>query len=370
VKRRSVRRVAAAAALALACVVLAPGAVAERRARRFVVGADVSSLPRVEAAGATFRDRGASSDALMLLRRAGFNAVRLRVWHSPADGACDLASTSALARRARALGMDVMLDLHVADTWADPGHQPMPAAWRGLAFDVLVDSVHAYTRDAVAAVHAAAGPLLAVQIGNEIDGGMLWDAGRVGGAFDTPQQWRQLAALLAAAARGVRDAAPGTRIVVHLARGGDVAACRWFFDHLADARVDYDVIAVSCYPWWHGSLAALRANLAALAARYDRDVMVVETAYPWTLAWFDAEHNLVGAPSQTLPVFPPTPAGQAAFARAVRRAVEQVPHGRGAGVWWWEPAWTAAPRAGSPWENCALFDSSGALLPAARAFAR
>lgn len=364
-------RLAAATMLAL-LLGAAPAACAARpaRAAAFVVGADVSSLPRSEAGGAAFRDGEGAGDALAILKRAGFTAVRLRLWHTPADGACDLAATSALAGRAHALGMDVMLDLHFADTWADPGHQPTPAAWRGLAFDALTDSVHAYARDAVAAVSAAAGAPFAVQVGNEIDAGLLWDAGRVGGAFDTPEQWRRLTTLLAAAASGVRESAPSARVVVHLARGGDAAACARFVDHLARARVDYDVIAVSYYPWWHGSLAALRANLAALAARTGKDVMVAETAYPWTLAWFDAEHNLVGAPSQTLPAYPPTPEGQAAFARAVHAAVAQVPHGRGAGVWWWEPAWIAGPRAGSPWENCALFDSTGALLPAARAFAR
>jgi len=97
---------------------------------------------------------------------------------------------------------------------------------------------------------------------------------------------------------------------------------------------------------------------------------VVETAYPWTLGWFDATRNMVGRRDQLLPGFPATPGGQAAFARAVRRAVEDVPDGRGAGVLWWEPAWIATPRGGSPWENCALFDSSGAALPALRALTR
>jgi arabinogalactan endo-1,4-beta-galactosidase len=192
----------------------------------------------------------------------------------------------------------------------------------------------------------------------------------VGGAFDTPAHWAALTAVLRAAAAGVHAACPAARVVVHLAAGGDRAACVRTLDRLVAAHVPFDVIGLSYYPWWHGSLEALRANMTALAGRYQRDVMVVETAYPWTLGWFDSERNLVGSPGQLLPGFPATPAGQAAFARALRRVVEDVPEGRGAGVWWWEPAWIAAPRGGSPWENCALFDSSGAALPALRAFAR
>lgn len=355
--------------LALALLV-AGGAGAAPQPHPFDIGADLSSLPRVEADGAIFRDRTGAADAIALLKRNGFTAVRLRLWHSPARGECGLDSTLALARRAHASGLRVLLDLHFSDTWADPGHQSMPAAWRGLSADVLADSVGGYTRGAVAALVTQGTPPDAVQIGNEIDGGMLWDAARVGGPFDTPAHWEAFTSVLAAAAGGVRAACPAARIVVHLAAGGDRTACRRTIDRLVAAHVPFDVIGLSYYPWWHGSLDALRANLAALAARYGRDVMVVETAYPWTLGWFDATHNLVGRREQLLDGFPATPAGQAAFARAVRRVVEDVPQGRGAGVYWWEPAWIAAPRGGSPWENCALFDSAGVALPALRVLAR
>ena len=199
---------------------------------------------------------------------------------------------------------------------------------------------------------------------------MLWDGARVGGRFDTGKQWAAFGSVLAAAAGGVHASCPEALIIVHLAASGDRAACVRTLDRLVAARVPFEVIGLSYYPWWHGSLESLSANMAALAARYRRQVMVVEAAYPWTLAWFDAEHNLVGRRDQLLAAFPATPAGQAAFARALRRAVAGVPGDRGAGVWWWEPAWVAAPRGGSPWENCALFDSSGVLLPAARALAR
>jgi arabinogalactan endo-1,4-beta-galactosidase len=359
----------AAFALALAGAHAVPAAVRPSPRPVFEVGADLSSLPQVQSRGASFRDRGRAADPLALLRARGFTAVRLRLWHSPADGACGLESTLALARRVHAAGLGLMLDLHYSDTWADPGHQSPPAAWTGLDPETLARSVHAYTRGVLEAFATQGTPPDYVQIGNEIDGGMLWETGRVRGADDTAG-WDRLALLLAGAARGVRDGAPRARIVVHVARGGDTAGCRAFFDRLASARLDYDVIGVSYYPWWHGTLDALADNLGSLARRFGKDVMVVETAYPWTLRAFDAGHNLVGGRDQLLQPYTATAAGQAAFARDVRRVVAGVPDGHGAGVWWWEPAWIAGPGAGSPWENCALFDSAGVLLPAARALAR
>jgi arabinogalactan endo-1,4-beta-galactosidase len=364
-----VRR-ALAAALLTRLVLLATDGAAATRPPAFEIGADVSSLPGVEANGGAFRDRAGPDAALAILRRNGFTAVRLRLWHSPAGGECGLDSTLAMARRAHAAGLRVLLDLHFSDTWADPGHQSPPVAWRGFGAAVLADSAGAWARDAVAALVAQGTPPAAVQVGNEVDAGVLWDTARVGGRFDTPEHWAAFTSVLAAAAGGVRSACPEARIVVHLAAGGDRAACERVLDRLVAARVPFDVVGLSYYPWWHGTLEALAGNLDAIAKRYRRDVMVVETAYPWTLAWFDNTHNLVGRRDQLLADFPATPAGQAAFARAVRRAVEDVPDGRGAGAWWWEPAWIASPRGGTPWENCALFDSSGAALPALRAFAR
>ncbi len=349
----------------------APVAEAARHARRAPdVGADLSSWPAVESAGGALRDREGAGDAIAVLRHAGFTSVRLRTWHAPAGGTCGLPATLAMAKRARAAGLSLLLDLHFSDTWADPGHQETPAAWHGLDDRALGDSVEAYARDVVAALVAQDTPPEAVQLGNEIDGGLLWDAGRVGGRFETPAQWTRLGALLARAAAGVRAASPGAHLVLHLANGGSAAASVRWLDHAVAAGVPFDAIGLSYYPWWHGPLDSLEATLAALARRYRRDVMIVETAYPWTLRALDATHNPVGRREQLLPGFPATPEGQAAFARALREAVDRVPDARGAGVWWWEPAWLAGRGAGSPWENCALADSAGRLLPAARELAR
>lgn len=361
--------------------------------RRFLHGADVSFLPQVEAGGGVFRAGNEPADLLAILRARGIDTVRLRLWHAPAGGGApaadsaaiaspaapaaapsSLASTLALAARARAAGCDVLLDLHFSDTWADPGHQAKPAAWAALPFAALADSVRAYVRDVLAAFAARGAPPVIVQLGNEITAGLLWDDGRAGGAFDTQAQWDNLAVLLKAAAAGVRDAAgpSGARrpeIMLHFDRGGDNAGARRCLDNLVARGVAFDLIGLSFYPWWHGTLADLEANLADLAPRYGKDLVVVETAYPWTLAWFDETHNQVGLPSQLLPGYPATPAGQRAFLADLLAIVRSAPQGRGRGVFWWAPEWIASPRFGSAWENAALFDQGGRALPALDAFA-
>jgi arabinogalactan endo-1,4-beta-galactosidase len=390
-----------------------PDPLAPPAARRFLHGADVSFLPQVEAGGGVFRAGNKPADLLGILRARGIDTVRLRLWHAPAGGGgaagraasrdsipaaaspSTLAPALALAARARAAGCDVLLDLHFSDTWADPGRQAKPAAWAALAFAALADSVRAHVRDALMTFAAHGAPPAIVQLGNEITAGLLWDDGRVGGAFDTPAQWDNLAALLKAAVAGARDAAgpagasgapgapgaettagdgpdPGARrpeIMLHLDRGGDNAGARRWLDNLIARGVEFDLIGLSYYPWWHGTLADLEANLADLALRYGKDLVVVETAYPWTLAWFDGTHNQVGLPSQLLPGYPATPEGQRAFLADLMAIVRSAPRGRGRGLFWWAPEWIATPRFGSAWENTALFDEGGGALPALGAFA-
>jgi arabinogalactan endo-1,4-beta-galactosidase len=334
-----------------------------------VIGADLSFLPQEESHGAVFRDGAGFGDAIEILERHGLDYGRLRLWHSPADGHSGLVEVLGMARRLRARGLGLLLDLHYSDTWADPGHQRVPAAWAGLSSAVLEDSAYRYTRDVVAALAAQGTPPDMVQLGNEITSGLLWDQGRVGGSFDTPQRWRELGALLKATARGVRQSAPAARIMLHIDRGGDAAASRWFFDHVVAEGVPFDAIGLSYYPWWHGSLERLSQNLAALADRYGRDLFVVETSYPWTLDALDGERNLVGLPGQLLPGYAATPAGQAAFLRRLAGVVGATPKGHGCGVFVWAPDWIAAPGMGSSGENLALFDGRGNLLPAADALA-
>jgi arabinogalactan endo-1,4-beta-galactosidase len=336
----------------------------------FIKGADVSFLEKIEDLGGVYTDGHVPMDLLDILKAHGFNYVRLRIWHNPPEGYCDLESTLRMAARAEEKGFGILIDFHYSDTWADPGRQTKPAAWSAAGGEALRDSVRRYTKQVVEALGDQGTLPDMVQVGNEISCGMLWNDGRVCGTFDTPRQWDEFAALVKAAILGVRDASGDAVLtMIHIDRGGDNAASRWFFDNLRERGVDFDIIGLSFYPWWQGSFDDLQANLTDLAARYEKGLIIAETAYPWTLGWHDRVHNPVGLPEHLHPGYPATVEGQKDFISALMRIVAGVPGGRGLGVFYWAPEYVSVPPAGSSWENLALFDFQGEALPALDAFA-
>lgn len=332
-----------------------------------LLGADISALERIEQGGAVFRQGGQAGDAVAILRAQGSNVFRLRLFVAPNGSEVqvnDLAYTLRMAGRVKAAGARLLLDIHYSDTWADPGHQAIPAAWAGADLDSLEGLVESYTADVVAQLKQAGTTPDIVQVGNEIDAGMLWPLGQVGGAADTPVQWDQLTRLLKAGIRGVQDAtdpADSVRIMLHYSQGGSVAGSQWFFEHLDSAGVGYDLIGLSYYPWWHGTLARLRANLKFLAGRYGKDIVVVETSYPWRAGGWE---GMVSNPNAM--AWPVSPAGQRRFLEDLLDAIATTPENHGAGLLWWYPEAVEVPGFfvfGSG--SLALFDTGGNVLPAA-----
>jgi len=334
------------------------------------LGADVSALERIEQAGGVFRDGGQAGDAVAILRAKGANGFRLRLFVDPDHTEVqvnDLDYTVRMASRIKAAGARLMLDLHYSDTWADPSHQTVPAAWAALGIDSLERRVEAYTADVVTRLEQAGALPDIVQVGNEIDAGFMWPLGQLSYGGDSLTSWDRFTRLLKAAIRGVRAAlgsGDSVRVLLHYSQGCSGGGTRWFFDHIAAAGVPYDLIGVSYYPWWHGTLAALESNLRATAVRYGRDVMVVEASYPWRAGGWESWPTVPGAMSWTV-----SPQGQAQFLRDLLDAVAAVPDGRGAGVVWWYPEaiqvsglfiWGGG--------SLALFDAGGNVLPAAAEF--
>jgi len=304
-------------------------------------GADLSSWPAIA-------DRHPGIDPVSAWAGAGGDWIRLRVFHTSRHEHGGREQAHRLATRAKRHGLKVLLALHLSDTWADPGRQELPRAWRGLAPEVLADSLAAY----VASITAGfAGRVDAVQIGNEIDPGILLPHG----SFESAGATRLLRA---ATARSDST----TTIVMHVSgqAEGKVAAAR--VTALDAAGVHFDVVGLSWYPWWHGDLAALRRALDRVArAAGERRVWIVETAYPFTLGWADAEHNVVGTTEQLRNGPPATPAGQRAWFAAVADLVRAQPATDA--LFAWEPAWLAGSAPGSPWENLAWIDFAGERLP-------
>jgi arabinogalactan endo-1,4-beta-galactosidase len=269
--------------------------------------------------------------------------------------------------------MQLLVDLHFSDTWADPGHQAKPAAWEGYTVEQLTQAVYDHTYDVCRSLVKQRTPPAMVQIGNELNSGMLWPDGHT---WDPPN-WDNLAQFLTAGYNAVKDCSPKTRVMLHLANGGDNGLYRWWFDNITARSVPFDVIGFSYYSYWHGSLADLQYNLNDISAYYDKDVIVVETAYPFTLADDDGWENIIDLESELTAGYPATPEGQSAMLRDVMSIVRAVPDGRGLGIFYWDAAWTgvpgngwdpADPSSGNAWENQALFDFDDRALPALREF--
>jgi len=245
----------------------------------FFKGADVSWLPQMEATGYVFYDEnGNPADCLDLLMARGINAVRLRVFVHPnsdkINGHCSPAETAQMAARAKSKGLDVMLDFHYSDTWADPAHQTKPAAWASATFAALKDSVYAHTQHTLNLLEAAGVTPKWVQIGNEIPSGLLWPEGHV----NNPGQ---LAQLINAGNQAVKDFNPTIQTIVHIDQGNDNARFRWFFDLMQQNGAQFDIIGASYYPHWLGTdytvtISDLGNNLQDMVARYNKPVMVVE----------------------------------------------------------------------------------------------
>ena len=307
----------------------------------FIIGADISAVPAAEARGIKFSDNGVPKDVLQILKDHGFNYIRLRVFVQPtnaggysAQGYCDLAHTIAMARRVKAAGMGLLIDFHYSDTWADPGKQTKPLAWRQLPLDQLINTMHDYTKDAVAQLKAAGGEPDMVQIGNEITPGLLLNAlpGRRGGG--TPQQvsdqpegstrdWAILASLLKAGIAGVKDVDPRILIVLHIDLGGNNAKTRQWVDNALAHGVAFDILGESCYTRFQGPPATWKTNFDDLVTRYPKlSFMIAEVAYETTEA---------------------------------NEIMHRLPDHRGLGTFIWEPT-----QRGNQQQ---LFDTSGAVIP-------
>lgn len=245
-----------------------------------MLGADISFLPELEDRGMIFNDKGRQKDAIEILKDHGLNYVRLRIFnnpsaekgYSPGKGFCDLEHTLKMADRVKKAGMKLLLDFHYSDYWADPQQQYKPAAWEGMDFNQLTIALKNYTKSVLLALKKQGTIPDMVQIGNEINHGMVWPEGHI----SNPDN---LAALIKAGIEGVKEVDPSIIIMLHLALGGQNAESVFWFDTMFARGVDCDIIGLSYYPRWHGTLNDLNYNLSDLIRRYNKFVNVVEYSH-------------------------------------------------------------------------------------------
>ena len=325
--------------------------------------------------------------------------MRLRLWVDPYDeegrpyggGTCDLKSFITLAKRALKLGYKVVLDFHYSDFWADPSKQSLPKAWRNLNFEELVEKVHSYTLETLLTVKKEGIPLFAVQVGNEITHGTLWPFGAING--NEHKDYDNLCTLLQSGATAVREIYPEAKIILHLEKSGDKVGHDEWYGNMVYHNVDFDVVGLSYYPYWHGTMKALEENIVNLRDKYHKEIWIVEAGYPFTWKPYGAadeksilfvkEEQYKTYTGDPLP-YPLDKKGQADYLRHLMSLSE----GLGVkAICYWEPFWIPSTKVGwarvpgmlyegkepmaedlNEWANQTLFDYEGEATPGLDAF--
>lgn len=344
----------------------------------FIKGADVSIMPELERNGTKFYDNGIEQDGLTILKNHGVNWIRVRIWNNPyvvgpegvGGGNTDEAKAIEMTKRAKALGMKVLVDFHYSDFWVDPGQQKKPDAWKNDSGDKLVDDVYAYTAKVMQDFNAQGVTPDMVQVGNELNNGMLWPEAQL--TEDNPNGYKFLAKLLNAGLQAVHDNDKDNKVktMIHLA-GVDVNLYHTFFDNLIVKNKvnDFDIIGMSFYPFWHGTMDDLKNTMNDVSAKYNKDVIAVETAFGYTLEDADFEKNNFGTNEEKVSGYKATVQGQATGLRDVMATVASVNDNRGLGIFYWAPDWVINEKVGwksngggNGWDNLTLFDTKGNAL--------
>jgi arabinogalactan endo-1,4-beta-galactosidase len=334
------------------------------KSNQFVNGVDISMLKQVEENGGLFYEDGVQIDPIQIFKNKGINTARIKIWHAPSLNHNNLESVLEIANRANSVGLDLFLDFHYSDSWADPSSQSKPLAWVDLNFETLCDSIEQYSRHVITKLKNQNTLPKYVQIGNETDCGLLWPDGYVCDESDNEFQWNKLRSLFMHAIEGVNsaiDTQDTLEIISHVSSGGN-----WFFSNLLETGIDIDILSISYYPMWHGALNDLNNNIEALGNQFQKPILIAETAYPFTLQWNDNTNNILGFETQILEDYEATEEGQFLFLRDLITLVNENDYGLG--ICYWAPDWISTNQFGSPWENQTLFDFDGELLDAISVF--
>lgn len=324
--------------------------------KEYISAVDLSALPEIESKNILFyNQKGTAENAVAILKSNGVNTIRLRIWNSPENKHSGFKEVKSFANRLQNLGLKVWLTVHYSDTWADPGNQSPPKNWQNIPFTALKDSVYNYTKKIMSEIKPDI-----IQIGNEINPGLLLPYGNI----NTNKS--QFLEILNTGVEAVRDYGEDTKIMIHFA---GIANADWFFNQLKS--VDYDYIGLSYYPIWHGkNLNEVKNTLSRLSEKHQKEILIAETAYPFTLDWNDWTNNIVGLENQILPQFSASPQGQKDFINSVKDIIVTTEKGLGFCYWGGELIAFNGNEAkdGSPWENQALFDFNHKIVPAISAF--
>lgn len=359
----------------------------------YIKGMDISSLDEIEKLGGKFYDKGEEKDLIDILKSYDTNYIRLRLWNDPKSpdgkpygaGNTDYETTLRMAKRVKAAGLGFLLDFHYSDFWADPGKQRKPKAWESYNADQLEQAVYDFTREMMTNfINEGAVPDM-VQVGNELSNGLLWPEGQV-------PNYGNIARFVSAGIRAVKETCPTAKIMIHLDNGGNNALYREWFDQYINVNKgeDFDIIGLSYYPFWHGTLDDLANNMNDIAVRFGKELVIAEVSMGHTTEDYASYEKLAPEDRKGMATKPAlcekvpfamTKEGQCEFMAALLETIEKVPEQKGRGFFYWEPGWIPRPGSGwatdealayikengpcgNEWANQALFDYDGNALPA------
>ncbi len=341
------------------------------------VGGDISLLPEYEEAGAIYKtEEGKEIDDLLpWLHQEGMNAMRVRLFVNPDDhkalypskydpNACqDLEYITPLCKRIVDDGLKLMLDFHYSDTWADPAKQWIPESWRDLGDEELYEKIYNYTKETLESLKASGVTPAFIQPGNEISYGMLW------GMEDAPASslkktfmgnnanWDRLGKLLNQAIKACREICPDAKIVLHTERVAQSDVMTSFYDRMKSLDVDYNIIGLSYYPYFHGDISVLDKALSTLQDRFpDKHIMIVETGYSYKWEVPGTTHNFSNKWAYSND-------GQNQYAKDLVATLRKYDHVDG--LFWWWMEYNAYNTSLAGWYNAPLFNSlDGKATPA------
>ena len=361
-----------------------------KRHMKFVKGMDLSTLLELERCGAKYYDNGEERDLLAIMKSYDVDTIRIRLWNDPwsetgesyGAGENDLKTSLEIAKRVTAAGFGVLLNFHYSDFWADPGKQIKPKAWADYGVKELEQAVYDYTLESMRTFLDAGVNITMVQVGNELSNGLLWPEGKV-------PNYDNIATFVNAGIRAVRKADAAIPVMIHLDNGGNNALYREWFDNFTKRGEDFEIIGLSYYPFWHGSLQMLNDNMNDIAERYGKDLVIAEVSMGYTMEDYKNYEKLSDEERKgyaTRPAlvekieYPMTKQGQYDFMEDFLNRISHIKGGKGKGFFYWEPAWIPVPgsgwatpaslkymndpgRCGNEWANQALFDYDGNALP-------
>lgn len=361
-----------------------------KRHMKFVKGMDLSTLLELERCGAKYYDNGEERDLLAIMKSYDVDTIRIRLWNDPwsetgesyGAGENDLKTSLEIAKRVTAAGFGVLLNFHYSDFWADPGKQIKPKAWADYGVKGLEQAVYDYTLESMQTFLDAGVNITMVQVGNELSNGLLWPEGKV-------PNYDNIATFVNAGIRAVRKADAAIPVMIHLDNGGNNALYREWFDNFTKRGEDFEIIGLSYYPFWHGSLQMLNDNMNDIAERYGKDLVIAEVSMGYTMEDYKNYEKLSDEERKgyaTRPAlvekieYPMTKQGQYDFMEDFLNRISHIKGGKGKGFFYWEPAWIPVPGSGwatpaslkymndpgpcgNEWANQALFDYDGNALP-------